>query len=72
MTTADPAAEATVITLLGRLGLTPSPDELPGLVTAFELQELARQSLWAVKEARYESPALGFNAAPVFVDWAQK
>jgi hypothetical protein len=72
MTAPNPDAEATVISLLGRLGLTPSPDELPGLVAAFELQELARQSLWAVKDARYESPALGFNAAPIFVDWAEK
>jgi hypothetical protein len=72
VTPSNADAEATVIALLGRLGLTPSPDELPGLVEAFQLQELARQSLWAVKEARYESPALGFNAAPVFVDWAQK
>jgi hypothetical protein len=70
MTAPDPALEATVTTLLGQLGLKPSPEELASLVSAFEQQEVGRLAMWAVPEARYESPALGFNAAPTFVDWS--
>ena len=70
MTEPDPAALAIVTTMLGNAGLTPTPDELSGLVGAYSAQAAGLAAMWAVPEARYESPALHFTATPRFADWA--
>ncbi len=70
MTEPDPAVMATVATLLANAGLRPTPEEMSGLVGAYSAQAAGLAALWAVPEARYESPALHFTATPRFADWS--
>jgi hypothetical protein len=65
------ATETTVRSLLAAANLAPSEEEIVGLVDGYEDYRLGIEALYAVPEARYASPALIFNAAPVFADWAQ-
>jgi hypothetical protein len=52
-----------------REGIPVDPSELDRLVTAYiELRGIS-EMLFAVQEARYESPALLFDPTPVFEDW---
>jgi len=50
--------------------LAPSEEEIAGLVAGYEDYQAGIETLYAVPETRYASPALIFNAAPVFADWA--
>jgi hypothetical protein len=65
------ATETTVRSLLAAARLAPSEEEIAGLVAGYEDYQAGIESLYAVPETRYASPALIFNAAPVFADWAQ-
>lgn len=64
------ATEITVRSLLAAAKLAPSEEEIAGLVDGYEDYRAGIEMLYAVPEARYASPALIFNAAPVFADWA--
>ena len=64
------ATETTVRSLLAAAKLAPSEEEIAGLVTGYEDYRARVEALYAVPEARYASPALIFNAAAVFADWA--
>jgi hypothetical protein len=65
------ATETTVRSLLAAANLAPSEEEIAGLVDGYEDYRAGIEALYAVPEARYAAPALIFNAAPVFADWAQ-
>jgi hypothetical protein len=60
---------AIVTTLLGQAGLPASPDEIDGLAGAYRRLKAGVESLYAVADARYESPCLTFNPDPTFADW---
>ena len=51
--------------------MAPSEEEIAGLVAGCEDYQAGIEALYAVPEARYASPALIFDAATVFADWAQ-
>jgi hypothetical protein len=62
-------ARLIVTHLMERERLPVGPSELDRLVVAYlELRGIS-EMLFAVVEARYESPALFFDAAPQFEDW---
>lgn len=44
---------------------------LDSLVATYADYQAGVESLYAVPETRYASPALVFTAAPVFADWAE-
>jgi hypothetical protein len=60
----------TVAHLLEAAGFTPPPDEVAELATDYQVVRAMVAMLYTVDEARYESPALGFDPDPRFVDWA--
>jgi aspartyl-tRNA(Asn)/glutamyl-tRNA(Gln) amidotransferase subunit A len=64
-------SEVAVRTLLKAAGLSPSEDEIATLIAAYPAHKAGIESLYAIPEARYESPALIFNPTPVFADWAK-
>jgi len=66
---AEEETQATVQTLLAIAGLSPSPEEVATLVDAYPTFKAGIESLYAIPEARYESPALIFDPTPVFADW---
>jgi hypothetical protein len=55
---------------LSEAGLAPSAAELDTLVEAYPAFKEGIESLHAVADARYEAPALVFDPARVFADWA--
>jgi len=63
--------EITVRSLLAAARLSPSEDEIAGLVDGYAEYQAGIETLYAVPEARYASPALIFNAAPGFANWAE-
>ncbi len=65
------ATEITVRSLLAAAKLAPSEEEIAGLVAGHEDYQAGIESLYAVPEARYASPALTFSATPVFADWTR-
>jgi hypothetical protein len=58
-----------VTTLLGEAGLPASPAEIESLAVAYAGLKADIESLYAVEEARYESPCLHFDPDPTFADW---
>lgn len=58
-----------VTTLLGEAGLPASPEEIDQLAEAYVGLRADIESLYAVAEAKYESPGLHFNPDPTFADW---
>jgi hypothetical protein len=62
--------ETTVRAFLAAAGLTPSEEEIATLVAQYPMHKAGIESLYAIPEARYESPALIFDPTPVFADWA--
>jgi len=48
-----------------------SEEEIESLVATYADYQQGVESLYADPETRYASPALIFNAAPVFADWAE-
>jgi hypothetical protein len=65
------ATESTVRALLAAARLSPSEDEVAGLVAMYPDYRAGIEALYAVPETRYANPALVFDAAPVFADWAR-
>jgi hypothetical protein len=65
--------ETTVRTLLAGAGITPTTEwDMAALVAAYAVLRPAADLLYAVPEARYESPATRFDPAPVLADWDQR
>lgn len=62
-------AETTVRTMLDAAGLPASEEEIEGLVRAYPDFKAGIESLYAVTDARYESPAMHFDPDPTFEDW---
>jgi hypothetical protein len=62
-------ADTVVRTMLAEAGLPAGEDEIEALVRAYPAFKAGIESLYAVEAARYESPALHFDPAPVFADW---
>jgi hypothetical protein len=60
----------TVRTLLGAAGLEADADELAKLTEIYPAVRSMVESLYALEATRYEAPALVFDAAPTFADWA--
>jgi hypothetical protein len=52
-------------------GLSPSDGEIDSLVATYADYQAGVESLYAIPETRYASPALVFTATPVFADWAE-
>jgi hypothetical protein len=50
-----------VLALLQMSGLTPTPDEIDTMVTAYPLARQAVASLYTVPGVRYETPAITFD-----------
>jgi hypothetical protein len=63
--------EAKVRMAMIAAGLSPSEEEIESLVATYADYQQGVESLYADPETRYASPALIFNAAPVFADWAE-
>lgn len=64
-----PADAGTVDAMLAATGITVSEDERELLVQTFALYRSGIAALHAVEEARYEAPALVFQAAPKLDEW---
>jgi hypothetical protein len=67
----DDMTEAMVRSALFAAGLSPSEEEIASLVEAYADYRAGIDSLYAVAETRYASPALTFSATPVFADWSE-
>jgi hypothetical protein len=65
----DPTTDTTVRSALVAAGLSPSEGEIASLIDTYAEFQVGVESLYAVPETRYASPALVFNAAPTFADW---
>jgi hypothetical protein len=55
--------------MLAAAGLAPSPEERAALGEMYAMFKPGVEALYAVPEARYESPALVFQAAPKLAEW---
>jgi hypothetical protein len=62
-------ATEVVRTLLGEAGLPASPEEIERLAASYVELRAGIESLYAVDEAKYESPGLHFNPDPTYADW---
>jgi hypothetical protein len=58
-----------VRTLLGEAGLPASPEEVERLAASYVELRAGIESLYAVAEAKYESPGLHFDPDPTHADW---
>jgi hypothetical protein len=67
----DVESDMTVRQFLKAAGLSPSEDEIATLAAAYPAHKAGIESLYAIPEVRYESPALIFDPTPVFEDWAR-
>jgi hypothetical protein len=66
----DERSEAAVRAALTAAGLSVSDEEFAALVASYPGHRARIDALYAIPEARDASPALVFDAAPVFVDWS--
>jgi hypothetical protein len=65
-----PTAEATAIdAMLAAAGLTTSAEERERLLEMYALFRPGVEALYAMPEARYEAPALVFQAEPKLTAW---
>lgn len=55
--------------MLAAAGLSPSPAERTALGEMYAMFKSGVDALYAVPEARYEAPALVFQAAPKLAEW---
>lgn len=62
---------ATVDTMLSAAGLSLPPDERRALLELYRQYRPRVEALYAVPEARYEAPALVFDAAPKLTPWRE-
>jgi hypothetical protein len=56
--------------LLDAAGFAPPAHEVAELATDYAIVRGMVALLYTVDEARYESPAIGFDPDPRFADWA--
>lgn len=54
---------------LAAAGLSPSDEEVAGLVAGYPDWKARIEALYAIAETRYASPAVVFDASPTFADW---
>ncbi len=66
MSAASPAA---IDAMLDAAGLAPSPAEREQLLAMYERFKPGVEALYALPEARYEAPALVFQAEPKLTAW---
>jgi len=69
MTTADTDDGAILDAALAAAGLAPSPSEREALLELYALFKPGVAALHALPQARYESPAAVFQAAPKLTPW---
>jgi hypothetical protein len=67
--TTAPDTGALVDAMMVAAGLSPSESERAALITMYEQFRPGVEALYALPEARYESPALVFQAAPPLAVW---
>lgn len=60
---------AAVDALLAAAGLSPEPAEREELIATYAMLKPVVEALYGVSEARYEVPALVFQAAPKLTPW---
>jgi hypothetical protein len=53
-----------VLAALQQAGITPSPDEIDTMVTAYPTAREATAALYTVPGVRYEDPAITFDPRP--------
>jgi hypothetical protein len=70
--TVEPEAVTEVKAMLAAAGLVPTQSELSQIVTMYEGLKPRIEALYAVPEARYESPALVFAPRPKLGSWNQQ
>ena len=63
------AADALAGQLIAAAGIVPEADETAALAASYPLLKASIESLYAIPEARYETPSLSFDAAPGRADW---
>jgi hypothetical protein len=63
------AQAAVVDAMLAAAGLSPEATEREELIATYTMFKPSVESLYAVPEARYEAPALVFQAAPKLAPW---
>ncbi|HEY4277848.1 MAG TPA: hypothetical protein VGM91_06495 [Conexibacter sp.] len=64
-----PDTGALLDAMMTAAGLAPSESERAALITMYEQFRPGVEALYALPEARYESPALVFQAAPPLAVW---
>jgi hypothetical protein len=69
MSTNEPDHAAVVDAMITAAGLSPSAAEREGLIATYSGFKPLVDALYAVPEARYEVPALVFQAAPKLTPW---
>ncbi|GCD90162.1 hypothetical protein [Nocardioides sp. LS1] len=69
MPTNEPDHSAVVDAMIAAAGLSPSVTEREGLIATYGGFKPLVEALYAVPEARYEVPALVFQAAPKLTPW---
>jgi hypothetical protein len=63
------STEETVRALVDAAALRPDAEEMAELVRVYPVFRAGLDALYAVPEARYESPSLVFGAAGPLVEW---
>jgi hypothetical protein len=69
MSTNEPDHSAVVDAMIAAAGLSPDATEREDLIAAYAGFKPLVEALYAVPEARYEAPALVFQAAPKLTPW---
>jgi hypothetical protein len=64
-----PSPRERIVAQLHAAGLPATEAEIDGFVAGHETWAAGIESLYAIPECRYESPALTFTATPAFADW---
>jgi hypothetical protein len=67
---APPNEAALVKMLLASAGVPATDEEIELVTTQYGRLKGMIEILYAVEEARYESPALHFTATPTYAEWA--
>jgi hypothetical protein len=65
----EPDLSAVVDAMLAAAGLSPEATEREDLIATYAMFKPVVEALYAVPEARYEAPALVFQAAPKLTPW---
>ena len=66
---AAPDEAALVKMLLASAGVPATDEEIDLVITQYGRLKVMIDVLYAVEEARYESPALHFSATPTYAEW---